>query len=172
LTDDAEILDALRSLAMPVCIVGSEFASERSCATGTLSYVSLRPPMVSTSLSRSSKTYELAHQAGAFSISLLRDSQADIAAVAGKHSNTPDKFAELGLDVQQRSDVPALGDADTVMWCVIEHESPVGDYVLCVGRIESVAVKTADGSPLLRYEGRYHAMGDPLGSLDVSPYPL
>lgn len=173
MTDDAEgILHALRSLVMPVCLVGAEFSSESSCATGTLSYVSLRPPMISTSLSRTSKTYELAHQSKTFSISLLRDDQVDVAIAAGSHGNTVDKFSELELDTQRWSDVPALADGDAVMWCSLEQECPVGEHVLCIGRIESVAVRSTDGHPLIRFDRRYRAMGDPIGDLDASTYPL
>jgi flavin reductase (DIM6/NTAB) family NADH-FMN oxidoreductase RutF len=172
LTDDTEVLQALRTLAMPVCLVGSAFSSESSCATSTLSYVSLRPPTISTSLSRTSKTYELAHKSKAFSISLLRDDQAGIAVIAGKHGTTPDKFSELDIEVRDSSGIPAMEDADTVMWCTIEQECTVGEYVLCVGRIESVAVKSSDGGPLLRYEGRYHALGGQLANVDASSYPL
>lgn len=173
MTDDSEeILQALRLLAMPVCIVGAEYSSESSCATGTLSYVSLRPPMISTSLSQTSTTYQLAHRSKAFSISLLRDDQADVAGHAGKHGTTSDKFSELHLDAQRWSDVPALADCAAVMWCSIEQECVVGDYILCIGRIQSVMVGARDGHSLLRYAGRYHAMGEQLDDVDVSSYPL
>ena len=173
MTDDTEeILHALRSLVMPVCLVGAEFSSESSCATGTLSYVSLRPPMISTSLSRKSKTYELAHQSKIFSISLLRDDQVGTAMAAGSHGATSDKFAELELATQRWRDVPALADCDAVMWCSLEEECPVGEYVLCVGRVESVAVLPTGGRPLIRFDRRYRAMGDPVGDVDTSTYPL
>lgn len=166
-----EFLQSLRSLAMPVVVVGAAFASEKSCVTATLSYVSVRPAMVSTSLSRSSKTYELAHQSKAFSISLLRSDQAEIAAVAGRHGVTSDKFAELDIAVKTWSDVPALADS-AVLWCSIEEECPAGDYVVCVGRIQEVSAGSREGRPLLRYDSQYHAMGDPLEVAEESTYPL
>jgi flavin reductase (DIM6/NTAB) family NADH-FMN oxidoreductase RutF len=128
--------------------------------------------MISTSLSRSSKTYELAHKSTAFSISLLRADQAGIAAIAGKHGTTSDKFAELNIDAQRRSEVPALEDCGAVIWCSIHQEIPVGDYVLCVGRIDSVSVGSQTPGPLLRFAGRYHAMGNQLDDVDASSYPL
>ena len=76
-SDREEILDTLHWLAMPVVVVGAGVNADRSCATGTLSYVSLRPPMIATSLARSSRTYQLAHESGHFSISFLRNDQAD-----------------------------------------------------------------------------------------------
>jgi flavin reductase (DIM6/NTAB) family NADH-FMN oxidoreductase RutF len=169
---DEEILHALRAVAMPVCIVGVGSGIERSCATGTLSYVSLRPPMISTSLSRSSMTYELAHKSGFFSISLLRDDQASVAASAGRRGATKDKFSELDLLAVMRSEVPALEDCNAVMWCSIEQECAAGDYVVCVGRIEKVTAGSKVGPPLLRYEGRYHAMGEQLETTEESTYPL
>jgi len=59
-SEQEEILDTLHWLAMPVVVVAAAANSERSCATGTLSYVSLQPPMISTSLAGSSRTYQLA----------------------------------------------------------------------------------------------------------------
>jgi flavin reductase (DIM6/NTAB) family NADH-FMN oxidoreductase RutF len=128
--------------------------------------------MISTSLSHKSTTYQLAHRSKAFSISLLRDDQANVAAEAGRHGTTPDKFSELNLDAQRWSDVPALADCAAVMWCSIEQECVVGDYIMCIGLIQSVKIGSQDGHSLLRYAGRYHAMGNQLDDVDVSSYPL
>jgi flavin reductase (DIM6/NTAB) family NADH-FMN oxidoreductase RutF len=170
--DTQDILQALRRLAMPVGIVGAASGSERSCATGTLSYVSLRPPMIATSLALSSRTYELAHEAGFFSVSLLRDEQTGLAVAAAERATTKDKFGEFNLDSQQWHDVPALADCGAVLWCSLEQQHPVGNYMLCVGRIVKATLGTNRADSLIRFGGRYHAMGDPLDNAGESPYPL
>ena len=167
-----QILRSLHWLAMPVAVVGAARGSERSCATGTLSYVSLSPPMIATSLSRTSKTYELAHRSRQFSISLIRDDQANIAVLAARRGATIDKFRELDIGIQQWSDVPALEDCGAVLWCSIEQECPVGDYVLCVGHVHMATEGPGGKSPLLRFDGRYHRSGERLAVTDESSYPL
>ena len=157
---------------MPVVVVGSCAQSARSCATGTLSYVSLRPPLVAASLSQFSRTYQLAHESGYFSVSFLRDDQVDVAVSAAKRGVTTDKFVELGLGVLEWNGVPALADCGAVVWCSIEQEHPVGDSVLCVGQIRWSTPGSSDGAPLLRFGGRYHALGRGIDAANESPYPL
>ena len=163
-----DILQALRRRAMPVGIVGAASGGERSCATGTQSYVSLRPPMIALS----SRTYELAHEVGFFSVSVLRDEQAGLAVPAAEKATTKDKFGESNLDSQQWHNVPALADCGAVLWCSLEQQHPVGNYVLCVGRIVKATLGTNRADSLIRFGGRYHAMGDPLDVAGESPYPL
>jgi flavin reductase (DIM6/NTAB) family NADH-FMN oxidoreductase RutF len=171
-SEQEEILDTLHWLAMPVVVVAAAANSERSCATGTLSYVSLQPPMISTSLAGSSRTYQLAHQSGQFSISFLRANQADVAALTAHHGSTPDKFEELGVGTQEWSGVPALEDCGAVLWCSIEQEHRVGDSFLCVARVQWSTPGSPEGVPLLRFGGQYHEMGDRVQVSGELPYPL
>lgn len=168
---DETVLAALRWVAMPVCIVGAGVGSDRSCATGTLSYVSLEPPMVATSLALSSRTYEIAHRAGTFSLSLLRYDQDGLAVAAARRALTSDKFSDLSLDVRWWNDVPALSDCGAILWCVIDQEHVVGDHVLCVGRVRAAHGESTT-VPLLRFGGGYHATGERTPALDDAPYPL
>jgi len=166
------IFDALRWLAMPVCVVGSGVGTARSCATGTLSYVALDPPMIATPLGLGSRTYDLAHRAGAFSISLLRDDQDLIAVQAARAAISEDKFNDLSIAVQIWNDVPAMADCGSVLWCSIEEEYAVHDHVICVGRIRAANRGEAPGVPLLRHQARYYATGELCPAIDDATYPL
>ena len=68
--------------------------------------------------------------------------------------------------------MPALEDCGAVLWCSIEQECPVGDYVLCIGRVEEAADGSRGQGPLIRFAGRYHATGEQLNVVDESLYPL
>lgn len=171
LATSPDALDTLHWLAMPVVVVGAAVGDERSCATGTLSYVSLSPPMIATSMARTSHTYQLAHDSQRLSISFLRDDQADVATSAARHLTTSDKFHELSLATQERSGVPALLNCGAVLWCSVEQEHAVGDSVLCVGRVISVT-SASDKEPLLRFGGHYHALGASVEAPGELPYPL
>jgi flavin reductase (DIM6/NTAB) family NADH-FMN oxidoreductase RutF len=171
-SDQEAILDTLHWLAMPVVVVAASANAHRSCATGTLSYVSLQPPMIATSLARSSLTYQLAHESGLFSISFLRNTQADIAALTAQHGSTPDKFLELDIAAVEWLGVPALEDCGAVLWCSIVQEHTVGDSVLCVAKVQWSTPGSSGGNPLLRFGGRYHEMGERVDAAGELPYPL
>jgi flavin reductase (DIM6/NTAB) family NADH-FMN oxidoreductase RutF len=128
--------------------------------------------MIATSLAREGRTYQLAHESRLLSISLLRGDQVEVAVMAARHGSAANKFDELNFGVQQWSDVPALRDCGAVMWCSLEQEHSVGDAVLCVGEVQWVTSGSRDAGPLLRFGGRYHAMGDLLEVADELPYPL
>jgi flavin reductase (DIM6/NTAB) family NADH-FMN oxidoreductase RutF len=166
------VLTALRWLAMPVCVVGAGVGADRSCATGTMSYVTLEPAVVATSLALSSRTYDIAHRAGAFSLSLLREDQDELAVAAARRATSSDKFSDLSLDVRWWNDVPALSDCGAVLWCSIDQEHVVGDHVVCVGGVHAAYGGLSDASALLRYAGGYHAVGRRTPAVDDAPYPL
>src|SRR3989442_9986742 len=83
----------LSRIAHPVAIIGAAHGGERSCGTGTTMYVSLSPAMIAIAEHHGSRTSRLVRESGQFSVSLLHDSQQDVAAAAGKSAEGPDKFA-------------------------------------------------------------------------------
>src|SRR5205823_12681594 len=87
----------LTPIAHPVSITASAHAGERSCGTSTLMYVSHAPPMVAIAEHPGSRTARLIRESKEFSVSLLHDSQQDIAAAAGKSAPGPDKLATLKI---------------------------------------------------------------------------
>ena len=169
---DAEVLESLRWLAMPVAVVGAAVDDHRTCATGTLSYVSTRPATVVTPLARSSSAYQLAHSSGMFSLSLLRDDQAKVAVLAARHHSSGDKFTVLGLAIESWFNVPALADCGTILWCELTGEVASGNQVVCVGTVKKVSTPAQGSRPLLRSEGAYRSLGAAIDVADESPYPL
>lgn len=167
-----QVFEALRWLAMPVCVVGSGVGTARSCATGTLSYVSLDPAIIATPLGLSSRTYDLAHRAGAFSVSLLREDQDGIAVEAARPARSVDKFTDLSISVQLWNGVPAMVDCGSVLWCSIEEELVVGDHMVCVGRVRAARGGSGSGAALLRFQRRYFATGVQRPAVDDAEYPL
>src|ERR1700704_1654591 len=74
----------LSRIAHPVAIIGAAHEGERSCATGTTMYVSLAPAMIAVAEHHGSRTTRLIRDSGQFSVSLLHDSQQELAAAAGE----------------------------------------------------------------------------------------
>jgi len=135
----------LAFLPLPVVIVTAEADSEQSCATATLTYVSLEPPRVATPLREGSRTRRLAEQSGAFTVSVLADTQAELA--VHPVANPPDAVATYR--------------------CTLES----ADGPLLVGRVHD-ADTTDDATPLLRFRRRYHALGRAIDVAQEADYPL
>ena len=161
--------DALAGLPLPVAVIASASSGERSCSTGTLTYVSYAPPLVATPLARASRTLALLQESGTFSISLLADDQAELAVRAAQPSDG-DKFAEQSIPVLEDEVAPAVAGAALILWCKLDSTSEAGSHVLCVGRVERS--HRGEREPLLRFDRRYRALGDTIAVAREARYPL
>jgi flavin reductase (DIM6/NTAB) family NADH-FMN oxidoreductase RutF len=161
---------ALAQIAHPVAIVAAAVGHERSCATGTVTYVSHDPPLVATALHPDSRTARLARASGAFSVSILTASQQDVAEAAATPARSADKFAELRIPPLEAPDTssPAPGSAGlpagvagsiAVLWCAVRDERPAGDHTLFVGEVVAHQVDQSRFTALLRYKRRYARLG-------------
>ena len=145
----------------PVVIVGAAHGDERSCATGTVMYVSHAPAMLAIAEHPGSRTARLIQSSGEFSVSILHDAQQDIAVTAGHSAEGPDKFATLGIPVstQSGSTTPAVDGSIAMIWCKVRQRHETGDHVLFVGEVFASVVNERKIDALLRYRRRYLRMG-------------
>ncbi len=145
----------------PVVIVGAAHGDERSCATGTVMYVSHAPPMLAIAEHPGSRTARLIQSSGEFSVSILHDAQQDIAVTAGHSAEGPDKFATLGIPVSvlPESATPAVDGSIAMIWCKVRQRHETGDHVLFVGEVFASVVNERKIDALLRYRRRYLRMG-------------
>jgi flavin reductase (DIM6/NTAB) family NADH-FMN oxidoreductase RutF len=164
----------LSRIAHPVAIVGAAHAEERSCGTGTAMYVSLAPPMIAIAEHPGSRTARLIRDSGEFSVSLLHDSQQDIAAAAGRSAAGPDKFATLKIATVEPpagSRAPGVAGSIAVLWCRVVHSARTGDHELFVGEIKAHHVDDHRWDPLLRYRRRYFRLGHWTSDESPEGYP-
>ena len=84
----------LASLPLPVAIVAAAAGDERSCSTGTVSYVSYEPPLLAVPLSARGRTAQLVRESGELSVSLLGDGQAELAVRAARSSSAVEVAAD------------------------------------------------------------------------------
>ncbi len=164
----------LSRIAHPVAIIGAAHGGERSCATGTTMYVSLSPAMIAIAEHHGSRTTRLIRESGEFSVSLLHDSQQDLAAAAGRHAAGPDKFATLKIPVAEPpegSHAPAVAGSVAIMWCRVAHSIDTGDHLLFVGEITAHHVDDRRWDPLLRYRRRYARLGHWTSEESPEGYP-
>lgn len=164
---------ALSELPLSVVLVGAGAGPERSCATGTAMYVSFSPPQLAVALHPGSRTCRLIEQRGAFSVSVLRADQLELAMAAGRGGSSADKFAELGVETLESGELPGtpgLADAAYVIWCRVVERLATGDHRLFVGEVVSFAGHGAD-RPLLRHRRRYADLGAWLSDTAPEGYP-
>jgi flavin reductase (DIM6/NTAB) family NADH-FMN oxidoreductase RutF len=164
----------LSRIAHPVAIIGAAQGAERSCGTGTLMYVSLSPAMVAIAEHHGSRTARLIRESGQFSVSLLHDSQQDLAAAAGKSAEGPDKFATLRIPVAEPPDglsAPAVAGCIAVLWCRVQQSIETGDHRLFVGEVAAHHIDDRRVDPLLRYRRRYMRSGHWTSEESPEGYP-
>ena len=164
----------LSRIAHPVSITAAAHAGERSCGTSTLMYVSHSPAMVAIAEHPGSRTSRLIRDSREFSVSLLHDSQQDLAAAAGKSAAGPDKFATLRIPVVEPPEglhAPAVGGSIAILWCRVVHSVETGDHQLYVGEVVAHQIDDRKVDPLLRYRRRYMRSGHWTSEESPEGYP-
>jgi flavin reductase (DIM6/NTAB) family NADH-FMN oxidoreductase RutF len=164
----------LSRIAHPVAIIGAAHGAERSCATGTTMYVSLSPPMIAVAEHHGSRTTRLMRDSGEFSVSLLHDSQQDLAAAAGKSAAGPDKFATLRIPVAEPPEgltAPAVAGSIAILWCRVARSIETGDHLLFIGEVVAQLVDERKVEPLLRHRRRYMRSGHWTSDESPEGYP-
>jgi flavin reductase (DIM6/NTAB) family NADH-FMN oxidoreductase RutF len=164
----------LSRIAHPVAIIGAAHGAERSCATGTTMYVSLSPAMVAIAEHPGSRTARLIRDSGEFSVSLLHDSQQDVAVAAGKSAAGPDKFVTLKIRpvaAPAGLTAPGVDGSIAVLWCRVAQSHTTGDHQLFVGEIAAHRVDDRHWEPLLRYRRRYFRLGHWTSEESPEGYP-
>ena len=117
----------------------------------SLTSVSLEPPLVSFSASRSSLTWSRMRRAGRFGVNVLGRQHERFAIRA-----TPagaDRFAGLDWELG-RGGVPLLTDALASLECEIVAEHPAGDHWIVVGRVDDLRTSRVN-EPLVFFAGEF-----------------
>ena len=153
--DARSFRDALGRFATGVAFVTAapdgEFAG---MIVNSLASVSLKPPLVSFSPSRSSLTWQRMRRAGRFGVNILGRKHERFAIRA-----TPpcaERFAGLDLEFE-RGGVPLLADALASLECELVAEHPAGDHWIVVGRVEALRIAAID-DPLVFFAGGFGAL--------------
>jgi flavin reductase (DIM6/NTAB) family NADH-FMN oxidoreductase RutF len=166
---------AFSGIAMPVVVLAAEHGGERSCATGTVMYVSLAPPEVAVAMHPGSRTTGLIRAARELSISILGADQAEVAVRAGRSGGGSDKFATAGIEVVEPPTgftAPGVSGSIEVLWGRVTAELETGDHVVIMARVDHHMSLDPSRQPLLRLGRRYVATGEPVTEAGTDRYPL
>jgi 3-hydroxy-9,10-secoandrosta-1,3,5(10)-triene-9,17-dione monooxygenase reductase component len=156
--DARSFRDALGRFATGVAFVTAAPDDEPTgLIVNSLTSVSLEPPLVSFSPSRSSLTWSRMRRTGRLGVNVLgrqHEQFAKRAAPAGA-----DRFA--GLDwTLGRGGTPLLTDALATLECEIVAEHPAGDHWIVVARVDEVRISPGK-DPLVFFAGAFGALQQP-----------
>ena len=116
--------------------------------------VSLNPPLVLWSLSRSSPSLEPLRRASGFVVNILSSAQQDL--VRRFASTADDKFADVGC-ISRGESGPILAGTVAHFECTHHAEYDGGDHVIFVGRVGAFSARA--GEPLVYCLGRLGTVG-------------
>jgi len=156
--DPRSFRDALGRFATGVAFVTAAPDGEPTgLIVNSFTSVSLEPPLVSFSPSRSSLTWSRMRRTGRLGVNVLgrqHEQFAKRAAPAGA-----DRFA--GLDwTLGRGGTPLLTDALATLECEIVAEHPAGDHWIVVARVDEVRISPGK-DPLVFFAGAFGALQQP-----------
>jgi 3-hydroxy-9,10-secoandrosta-1,3,5(10)-triene-9,17-dione monooxygenase reductase component len=153
--DSRSFRDALGRFATGVAFVTAAPDGEPAgLIVNSLTSVSLEPPLVSFSPSRSSLTWCRMRRARRFAVNVLGSQHEQFARRA-----TPsgaDRFAGLDWELGPGG-VPLITDALASLECEIVAEHPAGDHWIVVGRVDSLRMSPIK-DPLVFFAGGFRAV--------------
>ena len=163
-----EIQALFRCLSTGVYVVGTGHGEKRSAFTAAwITQVSFDPLLLVVSINPRHATYPILIASRAFTVSVLKAGQLELARRFGTRSGRDeDKLAGVGWH-PARSGAPILNEALACFDCELTGSVPAGDHELVVGRVVAGAVLDPNAKPML-----YAVTGDLDGSGALSPARL
>lgn len=115
--------------------------------------LSIDPPLVSFSPSRTSKTWPRIRAAGSFAVNVLSDEQEPLSRVFG--ASGPDKFQGVPWTTSAGGS-PVIAGALAWVDCRIKVAFDAGDHQIVVGEV--LNLEASNGKPLVFFQGQYHRL--------------
>ena len=119
---------------------------------GSLTSVSLEPPLVSVAIGLETQAHELIRDEGGFALSLLAGDQVALAQHFAR--SVPPIALWEGVASREGARGPLLAGALAWFDCAVRFEHPAGDHTLFVAEVERIELGR-EGTGLVYSEGRY-----------------
>lgn len=129
----------------------SHGAGVRGMTVGSLTSVSLTPPLILVCLRNESPTLDSLRRAGRFGLSILADDQTTVATTFA----TPERDVRT-VALSYLNGIPVVSDAVGWLACRHRHTFAAGDHVIVVGFVTHA--ESRDGEPLVRHRSRYRQL--------------
>lgn len=141
----------LGQFATGVTVMTTETGGHRAGVTAnSFSSVSLDPPLILWSISKTSRSFQAFTEARHFAVNILGQDQIRLSQVFS--SSEADKFAKVEWSVGKHGS-PVLYGVNGLLECEREAAYEGGDHLIIVGRVLRFA--TLEGEPLIFAQGRY-----------------
>lgn len=166
--DARDLRAALGTFATGVTIVTTRAPDGRlyGLTANSFTSVSLDPPLVLWSQSRSAPSVHAFDAARRFAVNVLGSEHRELSArFAGLTNRSPDKFEGIAYHLSDLG-LPLIDGAAAHFECTIENRFEGGDHVIILGRVERYAYEHKP--TLLFCHGRYHRahpLDDPDGGI-------
>ena len=138
----------------------SHGGEEHGMTANWLTQAAFEPPMVAVAVENTSKTIDMMRDSHHFAISVLQQSQRDLAGKLGRTSEqAPQKLKGVKTKPAPVSGVPVLAESLGWVECRVVAALPAGDHTLVLGEVVAAGVEHADGVALtlqdagLKYSG-------------------
>lgn len=141
----------LQWLETPVVAVGAAAEGRKNAMTAAwVTQVSFSPSLLAVSVAPERYTHSLIEAAGAFSVSVLREDQEDVAKDLGSRSGARgDKLKGYKIGTR-KTGAPILEEAGAYYDCRVVAKHKVGDHTLFVGEV--VDQGSLRGGPFLPFK--------------------
>lgn len=151
----------MRAVPMAVSVITTAVEGEPAGATiGSVASTSMRPPLVSFNVRRTSHLCGVLGAASGFAVNLLGAEQTELSSRFSAPVDTPaERFEGLPL-TWSSTGVPFLDGALLRLLCRRYALYPAGDHMVVVGQVVGADLD-ADRAPLLYCGRSYHGLGAP-----------
>ncbi len=123
----------------------------RGITVGSLTSLSLAPPLVLVCLRRESTTLGLLGHGGRFGLSILAAGQSPVADAFAR----PDRDT-VPVELSTVDDLPVVAGAAGWLACVHRHTFSAGDHAIVIGEV--TRAEPGGGEPLVRHASRYRRL--------------
>jgi 3-hydroxy-9,10-secoandrosta-1,3,5(10)-triene-9,17-dione monooxygenase reductase component len=143
--------------ATGVTVVATRQPDGKPCGltANAVTSVSLVPPLVLVCVDKRSETYPHLARAGAFTVNMLTEDQRDLCSRFAASGG--EKFDDVAFHWGQNG-TPIIEGCLAHLECRIVHAYEGGDHTIYVGEVETGS--SAEGRPLLFYQGAYGSLAD------------
>jgi flavin reductase (DIM6/NTAB) family NADH-FMN oxidoreductase RutF len=161
----SEIGDLFRRLNYGVYVVGVAAGDRRDGFTAAwVMQVSFSPLLLAVSINPDNASYELLHEAGGFTVSVLKQGQLDLARRFGTRSGRREDKLQGIRWTAGRTGAPILEQALAYFDCQLIGRHRAGDHELVLGRVAEGRILDPSAVPLT-----YADTGDMDGSAGLYP---
>lgn len=128
---------------------------------GSVTSLSMEPELLMACVRQGSRLGDAIAESGWFVVNVLDEGQSALARwfASAERFSAEDEFAEINWFPSAASGHPLLAGVAGVLECRTAQLMPAGDHVIAIGEVISCEARPS-ARPLLRYTGRYHAIGN------------